>query len=279
LQGELTRIDPKTGSPQPLLGGISGQSASYSPDGKFVAYVIYPEGVLWRANADGTGRLQLTRPPGYVINPRWSPDGKEIVFMTMTLSDGRLSMGRISALDGSPQWLILEDTADLEDPTWSPDGKKILFGWSMRGQRKEDFRIVDLETHQATILPGSDGMESPRWSRDGRYILALTQPRTEVPIFDSTTPQWRRIPVNGDVESPSFSHDSRYIYFLRLGPDSGVFRIPVAGGKEERVVDMTKWHLAGAYGGFWMNLDPTDAPMVLRDTGTDDLYALTFEDK
>jgi serine/threonine protein kinase/Tol biopolymer transport system component len=276
FQGELTRIDPKTGSPQPLLGGISGEFASYSPDGKFAAYVTYPEGVLWRANADGTGRLQLTRPPGYVINPRWSPDGKEIAFWT--LKDRRASMGRISALDGSPQWLISEDTADLGDPTWSPDGKKILFGWSLRGQGKPDLRIVDLETHQVTILPGSDGMGSPRWSPDGRYILALLRTRTEVPIFDLTNRQWRGIPVNGEVEYPSFSHDTRYFYFLRLGPDAGVFRIPVAGGKEERVVDMTKWHLTGLWG-FWMNLDLTDAPMVLRDTGTDDLYAITFEDK
>jgi serine/threonine protein kinase/Tol biopolymer transport system component len=275
LQGELTRIDPKTGNSQPLLGGISAEFASYSPDGKFVAYVTYPWDDLWRANADGTGRLQLTHSPGSVTNPRWSPDGKEIAFTSMS-RDGRFSIRRISALDGSPQWLISEDTADLGDPTWSPDGKKILFNWSMRGQPKKDLRIVDLETHQATILPGSDGMESPRWSRDGRYILALTQPRTEVPIFDSTTRQWHRIPVGG-VQFPSFSQDSRYIYFLRLGSDAGVFRIPVAGGKEERVVDMTKWHLAGQWG-FWMNLDLTDAPMVLRDTGTDDLYALTLED-
>jgi hypothetical protein len=28
-----------------------------------------------------------------------------------------------------------------------------------------------------------------------------------------------------------------------------------------------------------MSLDPTDAPLVLRDVGSDDIYALTLEEK
>jgi hypothetical protein len=58
------------------------------------------------------------------------------------------------------------------------------------------------------------------------------------------------------VEYPSFSHDSRFIYFLHIGRDQGIFRISVTGGKEERVVDMTNWHLTG-YWGFSMSLDLT----------------------
>jgi len=84
--------------------------------------------------------------------------------------------------------------------------------------------------------------------------------------------------VNGSVNFESFSHDSKFIYFLRCAKDQGVFRIPVTGGKEQRVVDMSGWHLTG-YAGCSMSLDPTDAPLVLRDTGSDDIYALTLERK
>jgi len=84
--------------------------------------------------------------------------------------------------------------------------------------------------------------------------------------------------VNGDVEFPSFSRDSRYIYFLRWGRDQGVIRIPVTGGKEERIIEMPNWHITGDVG-FSMTLDPTDAPLVLRDIGSDDIYALTLEEK
>jgi hypothetical protein len=55
-----------------------------------------------------------------------------------------------------------------------------------------------------------------------------------------------------------------------------VYRISVAGGKEERVVNMTDWHLAG-YFGYSMSLDPTDSPLVPRDVGSEDICALTFE--
>jgi hypothetical protein len=31
--------------------------------------------------------------------------------------------------------------------------------------------------------------------------------------------------------------------------------------------------------GFWLGLDPTDAPLLLRDVGTPNIYALTLERK
>jgi len=43
-----------------------------------------------------------------------------------------------------------------------------------------------------------------------------------------------------------------------------VFRIRVSGGEAERIVDLKNWHLTGRYG-LWMGLDPTDAPLLLRD--------------
>jgi DNA-binding winged helix-turn-helix (wHTH) protein len=63
--------------------------------------------------------------------------------------------------------------------------------------------------------------------------------------------------------------------FLLFGLDQGLFRISVKGGKEERVVAMTDWHLTGHYG-YSLSLDPTDAPLVLRDVGSDDIYTLAL---
>jgi hypothetical protein len=173
------------------------------------------------------------------------------------------------------------ESAYMHDPNWSPDGRKVLFAKSVgRGTTTEkgDLRIVDLETREVTILPGSVGMWSPRWSPDGRYIAAREFTLT-LSLFDYATRQWRTLPGDGgDMEFPNFSRDCRFIYFLRLGREQGVLRIPVTGGKVERVVNMTDWHLTG-FIGFSMSLDPTDAPMVLRDVGSDDIYALTLERK
>jgi len=279
-RGELSRIDLKTGSIQPFLGGISAEFVSFSPDGKSVAYVTFPEGILWRVNLDGSNRMQLSRLPDQVINPCWSPDSKEIVFMTRT-PVGHGSIRRISAVDGIPLWLMSEESADMHDANWSPDGRKVLFAQSPGNgfiTVKRDLRIVDLETRQLSIVSGSDGMWSPRWSPDGRYIAAMHDMTSDLSLFDFATQQWRTLPCDGDVEFPSFSRDSRFIYFLRFGRDQGVFRIPVAGGKVERVVNMTDWHLTGSFG-YSMSLDPADALLVLRDTSSDDIYALTLDEK
>jgi len=141
-----------------------------------------------------------------------------------------------------------------------------------------DLRIVDLETRQLSIVSGSDGMWSPRWSPDGRYIAALGGVTGDLYVFEFATRQWRALHCDGVVNFPNFSRDGRFLYFLRFGRNQGVFRVPVAGGKVERVVNMTDWHLTGSLG-FSMSLDPTDAPLVLRDTGSDDIYALTLDEK
>jgi hypothetical protein len=60
--------------------------------------------------------------------------------------------------------------------------------------------------------------------------------------------------------------------------DKGVFRIRPSGGKAERVVDLEGLHLTGL-DAVWMALDPEDLPMLLRDAGGIDIYALTLEEK
>jgi DNA-binding winged helix-turn-helix (wHTH) protein/Tol biopolymer transport system component len=276
-RGELSRIDQKTGSPQPFLGGISAEYVSFSPDGKYVAYVLFPEGTLWKANRDGSGRMQLSKPPEYACNPRWSPDSKQILFTRVSSEAPPWAINLVSAEGGVPQRLLPGDQTEMHDANWSPDGKRILFAHGTYASTTEDLRILDLDSGQISVVPGSSNMWSPRWSPDGRYLLAMyNDSRPTLPLFDFQTQQWSKLLVNGDVEFPSFSRDSRFIYFVRAGRDQGVFRIPVTGGKEERAVDMTDWHLTG-YFGFSMSLDPTDAPLILRDVGSNDIYALTLE--
>jgi serine/threonine protein kinase len=52
-RGELSRFDAKSKQVQRFLGGISADDANFSKDGQFVAYVSFPEGILWKANRDG----------------------------------------------------------------------------------------------------------------------------------------------------------------------------------------------------------------------------------
>jgi serine/threonine protein kinase/Tol biopolymer transport system component len=281
LRGELSRIDPKTGGPQPFLGGISAEFLSFSGDGKSVAYVSFPDGILRKANRDGSNRVQLIQPGGllgYPMNPRWSPDSKQILF-TSRMPNRRSALYLVSANGGNPVKLLPEYDVDTRDGCWSADGTRVLFDWfaPLSPPEKRDLRILDLKSRQITTVPGSTGLESSRWSTDGRYVAAVVySSHTELRVLDFKTQKWAAVPTGGDVEYPSFSRDNRFIYFVRYGRDQGVYRIPVAGGKLQRVVNLANWHLTGFFG-FSMSLDPTDALLVLRDVGSDEIYALSLQ--
>lgn len=272
---ELVRLDQQTRQAQPFLGGISAEFVSFSKDGRFVAYVSYPEGILWRANRDGSNPVQLSEPSMYPLIPRWSPDGTSILF-----SDHYLKSYIVSAEGGSPQPILPGDAGRSADASWSPDGRKIAFSpYNYFGPKSENLLILDLASHQVTTVPGSVGVWSPRWSPDGRYLATLSSQAPMLRIFDMETQQWSALPVKGNVDFPCFSRDSQSIYFLRWGVDQGVFRIRLKGGEpEEKIWDLKDWHLGGFFK-YSMSLDPTDAPLVSRDIGSQDIYALTLEEK
>jgi hypothetical protein len=80
------------------------------------------------------------------------------------------------------------------------------------------------------------------------------------------------------MASRTLAENSRFIYYLRSTDDRGIFRVPISGGDEERIVDLKDFRYTGWYSA-WFGLDPTDAPLLLRDAGTDEIYALTLEER
>ena len=78
-------------------------------------------------------------------------------------------------------------------------------------------------------------------------------------------------------EFPSWSRDSRYIYTWHgVNEGGGVYRTPIEGGPSELVADLKNIRNTGWWG-FWFGLDPTDAPLLLRDAGAYEIYALDLE--
>jgi Tol biopolymer transport system component/DNA-binding winged helix-turn-helix (wHTH) protein len=274
-RGELVQLDPKTHQFQPFLGSISADFVDFSKDGRFITYVSFPDGVLWKANRDGTNRVQLSQPPLSPKLPRWSPDGTQIIFMDNT--DGPVKIYIVSPEQGSPQRLLPDDRGPEVDPNWSPDGSKIIFANSpeVGRDRNSTLRVIDVSSHQMTSLPGSEGMNSPRWSPDGQFIVSESWDSKTLHLFQIKTQHWSILDKD-ESAFPTWSRDSRYVYFLRYRKKSGIYRVRALGGAPELVKDLNDVHTTGFYG-LWLALDPNDAPLLLRDVGTRDIYALTLE--
>ena len=270
--GELVRFDMKSKEFQPFLSGISAESVAFSKDGKYVAYVSFPDGILWKANVDGNGAVPLTAPPLHPENPRWSPDGKEILFMDV--SSSLEGMYIVPSEGGVPQRLLPEDSEQESDPTWSADGSRIVFASGIPRDPKSDLRILETSSHKIDIVAGSSGLYSPRWSPDGQYLTAISRVSGGLMLFDMQQEQWRSL--NTSVASfPAWSKDSIY-YLVPTGSNRGVFRVSVKGGASKQVIDLKDWRSTGWWG-FWMDLDASGSPMMLRDTGSNNIYRLTVD--
>ena len=222
--------------------------------------------------------MQLTDPPFYPMNPRWSPDGTHILFFSRDAEGRKDKAFIIPPIGGAPQQLLPRDNGAQTDPNWSPDGRKIIFATGEWRDKNSDIRILDLASHEVAVLPGSDGMFSPQWSPDGHFITASDALLTDLRVFDFKAQRWSML-QKGMIGFRGFSRSGQFIYFMRLaGESSGVYRIRTSGGDAERVVDLKGFHPAGVNNS-WMGLDPEDAPLLLRDASSYEIYALTLEEK
>jgi Tol biopolymer transport system component len=271
-RGELERYDIRSAEFIPFLSGISADSVSFSKDGQWVAYVTFPEGALWRSKSDGSQRIQLTYPPLTAVGPRWSPDGQQIAFYAF--SGPKPKLYTVANQGGtSPRELIPKDPQEEWDPTWSPDGTRIAFA-SGSTAANSSILILDLKTNQISTLPGSTGSFSPRWSSDGRYLIALPFASHSLRLFDFTTQKWEEI-SKLSLGFPNWSNNSDYVYFLHGENQPSVMRIRIRDRKLERVADLKNFRQTG-YFNFWLGIAPDDSPLLLRDIGTKEIYALDW---
>jgi len=186
LRGELTKFDLKSQRFVRYLSGISAEQLNFSRDGQWVTYVTYPESLLWRSRIDGTQRQQLTVPPLQATEPRWSPNGQQIVFAGYMPGE-KPHLYVIPAEGGSPDAISASSVGQpaAAGPQWSPDGNSVIFFEvnDLGLDRTSRILLLDLHTRQVSALPASEGLYSPRWSPDGRYVVAITLGRPRAPAL------------------------------------------------------------------------------------------------
>jgi eukaryotic-like serine/threonine-protein kinase len=274
-RGELARLDGPSGRLVPFLSGLSAESVAFSKDGRWVAYVAFPQGTLWRSRLDGSERLQLTFPPFRPLVPRWSPDGKQIVFSGWKTSSVP-SIYVVPTAGGTPRRATKRELPEM-DASWSPDGRRLMFGSAPFSETSTSpnavIRLLDLATGELSELPGSQGLFSPRFSPDGSHVAALSFDGLRLMLFDFGLGKWTELYKEGVIGYPTWSRDGRHIYF---DTGSEIRRVRVDDGHFEVVASLKG---VGRTGSFreWFGLDPDDSFLILRDVGTHEIYGLDWE--
>jgi TolB protein len=110
-------------------------------------------------NADGSNQTRLTHNPGDDAFPRWSFDGKKIVF-EHGQGNGTYEIYLMNS-DGSNQTPLTNSPGPRDDNTgarWSPDGTQIIF-WSSRDGNQELY-VMNADGSNQTRLTDNPAADS-----------------------------------------------------------------------------------------------------------------------
>jgi Tol biopolymer transport system component len=281
---ELQRYDLQARRFDSYLPGLSAGPVDFSRDRKWIAYVSYPDMTLWRSRVDGSDKMQLTFPPVRAYEPRWSPDGSQIVFMDVRF-DSSWKIYLLSSSGGSPEVLTQTNTSEA-DATWTPDGKSIVFGKTDKIAIPLNANVaiyrLDLKTRRVSSIPDSDGIFSPRVSPDGRYISALTfgqtnltLGQTKLMLFDTNTNRWSSLVEGEQVGYNEWSHNGEYVYMRENRGGAGeLVRVRLKDRVLEHLLSLKGFPQPSDGFASWIGLTPDDAPLLMRDRSVQEIYAL-----
>ncbi|HEY1984606.1 MAG TPA: winged helix-turn-helix domain-containing protein [Terracidiphilus sp.] len=268
--GELLRFDPATRQFTPYLGGISADQLDFSRDRKWVAYVTYPDGVLWRARIDGSEPLKLTETPMRVLAPKWSPNGEQLSFLARTARGGKWQAFIVSAHGGLYQ-RIASGAEETTGAAWFDNGKTLILSspeWS-------ELHTLDVATGKLGIFPGTAHLQGALVSPSGRYLIGSNEEGTSFEILDTKTGE-RKL-LARDANYPSWSADERNVYFNRFpGSKPALFRLRLADMKVDTIFDLKTFQAAGSWS-LWSSAAPDGSFLIMRDLGGADIYAIDWQ--
>ncbi len=185
----------------------SVEDPQVSPDGSLIAFVARENNLaagtsnadIYLVTSDGGTLRRMTRDPGQDSHPRWSPDGKTLLFVS-TRKDG--SQAWLLPVEGGEPRQLTDFAPGVSDPVWSPSGTMIAFASDVYPECGADgdctkrisksMKQGPLQTHM------TDRLLYRHWTtwKDGT--------RTHVLTYDLTTHEYRDLSP-GDYDAPSFS--------------------------------------------------------------------------
>lgn len=292
---EVWTVEFAGGTPR-LIG--EGDYPAIAPDGRRVVYMKGSE--VWIASLEGDPQpKKLFTIRGTAESPTWSPDGREIAFVSKRESHALIG---VYTDERTPIRWIAPSTSWDDSPRWSPDGKQIAFvRWPGEGgvpapllvfePRTWELWVADAKTGEAhkryASEPAVDDSDYFEWGAGGRLLFKSYQDGWR--HLYSVAEDGRLLQLthgNFEVEDVALTADRRHVlYSANTGKDPKdqdrrhVFQVPVDAARPNSLTSGAglEWTPVGLSDGRIAFLSATaqrpPAPATLSRSGSIELLA------
>jgi len=212
-RGEVFSVPAQHGAVRNLTNtsGAHERDASWSPDGRWIAYLSDQTGEneVWIRSQDGKGApRQITRDADtYYFAPLWSPDSRKLLW-----ADRKLRLRFVDIETKAVTLVAQAKDFEITDRTWSPDSQWIAYvlpekeGFNVRNDygRLRLYSLATQATHDVT--DGWFNVNTPSFSDDGKYLLVAS-----ARDFN---------PTYGDLEFNTIYQNMERVYVFALANDT-----------------------------------------------------------
>jgi Tol biopolymer transport system component len=204
------------------LGSKRETQVFWSPNRIMALDILGPGKLVFDVNSSrynlqetalGGGRAAgwLTRGPGLNRQPRYSPDGKSILFSA--LKGGNLDVWSLELANGALRRLTDSPAADF-DPALTPDGKELIWS-SDRGGHFEIWMANADGTGARQVSHDGNDAENATGTPDGQWIAYVSGNPKSFGIWKVRTDGTNAtLLTSGLVDWPEVSPDGRYVAYL-----------------------------------------------------------------
>ena len=224
----------------------SWMSLDISPDGKTIVFDLL--GDLYTMPVKGGQATRITSGMEMDMQPRFSPDGKTIVYVTDKSGSENIWTLALEEKDAEPKQLTKDTSGEFQTPEWTLDGKYIIAGkasglftthklWMYHIDGGAGIQLLDKPDELKTtgVAFGND----PRYfwfeerSRDWNYNAQF--PQIQISRFDRDTGKFQTMTSQyGSAMRPALSPDGKYmVYATRHDHETGFILRDLNSGEEK----------------------------------------------
>jgi len=212
---ELVWVDRRGQVTPAVEGKASFMHPRLSPDNRQIAVSGGSEiGLrkIWLYDLE-RGTRRLLGGEGSHSTPRWTPDGKELVFSSNATGSWDLYIGAIQGAAKPREFVVRE--YEQWGGSWSPDGQRFFF-YDVHPETGRDIWFFDVEAQESRpFLVTQYNERAPRISPDGRWLAYISNETGLDEVYVESLPERSRkwtISTDGGTE-PVWSRDGRELFY------------------------------------------------------------------